>query len=180
VSDRPQYNRRRGWLLVGLAIAVVVIAYLLFSGGDDNERGAEGPTIVTADQLRQIANDADEPIYWAGRRPGTRLEYERTSDGQVHVRYLTGSAQAGDTSQRFLAIGTYPVDNAYDVLQEQAKKQGNVRSDIPRGGIAVITPSRGTNVYLAYPDTDQQVEVFDPDPKAAIELATSGKVVPID
>ena len=49
----------------------------------------------------------------------------------------------------------------------------------PDGGLVVATKGSPSNVYIAYPDSDQQIEVFDPDPARALELATSGAIVPI-
>jgi hypothetical protein len=36
--------------------------------------------------------------------------------------------------------------------------------------------TRPTSVYLAYPESDYQIEVFDPSPTRAVELVTSGQV----
>jgi hypothetical protein len=43
----------------------------------------------------------------------------------------------------------------------------------------VASSSKPQSVYIAFPDKDEQIEVYDPDPKTAFALATSGAVVPI-
>jgi hypothetical protein len=160
------------------AVAVVVIAFLLISGGDDDQ-GAEGPRLVSTDALEEIAEDAEGPIYWAGERPGTLLLYERTEDGLVYVRYLTSEAEAYDPSTSFLTVGTYRVDDAVKRLEEVAGGQNTVRNDLPGGGLVVINTEQPTSAYVAYPDTEEQVEVYAPDPGRAIRVATSGEIVPI-
>jgi hypothetical protein len=177
---RPD-QRTRAAILAVLAVAVAVIAFLLISGGDDNGgEGADAPTIVSADELKEIAEDAERPIYWAGERPGTRLEYERTEDGLIYIRYLTGEAEAGDPSTSFLTIGTYRVGDAAKGLEKVERRPNTVRHDLPSGGLVVVNTEQPTSAYVAYPDAEEQVEVYDPDPKQAIRVATSGEVVPIN
>jgi hypothetical protein len=44
------------------------------------------------------------------------------------------------------------------------------------GGVAFYSPSAPTSVYLAYPGTDVQIEVFDPSADQARVLVESGAV----
>jgi hypothetical protein len=174
-------QQTRVGLLAVLAVAVAVIAFLLISGGDDDEgEGAAAATIVSADELKEIAEDAERPIYWAGERPGTRLEYERTEDGLIYVRYLTDEAGVGDPSTSFLTIGTYRVGDAVEGLEKVERRPNTVRHDLPGGGLVVVNTEHPSSAYVAYPGAEEQVEVYDPDPKEAIRVATSGEVVPIN
>jgi hypothetical protein len=50
---------------------------------------------------------------------------------------------------------------------------------LPGGGLALITPGHPKSVYLAFPRTPVQVEVYDPSPAVARAVALSGRVVPI-
>jgi hypothetical protein len=176
-----KYNPRlRVAILAVLAVAVAVIAFLLLRGGDDDgDQGPEGPTIISVDELEEIAEDAGHPVYWAGERPGTRLEYERTQDGLIYVRYLTGEAEAGASSTPFLTIGTYRIGDAVQGLETVARRPNTVRHDLPGGGLVVINTQQPRSAYVAYPGAEEQVEVYDPDPRRAIRIATSGEVRPI-
>jgi hypothetical protein len=78
-----------------------------------------------------------------------------------------------------LTIGTYPVSNAYEALQGIAKKPGAKTGKTPDGGFVVTNEGTPQSVYVAYPDSDHEIEVYDPDPKTAFSLATSGAIVPI-
>jgi hypothetical protein len=42
--------------------------------------------VVSAARLRALAAAAGRSIYWAGARPGTRLEYTQKTDGTTYVR----------------------------------------------------------------------------------------------
>lgn len=126
-----------------------------------------------------MSSELHQPVYWAGARSGSRLELTRTKDGEIYVRYLTGTAKLGDSRAAFLTVGTYPFADAYQAVKKISKKPGATVEHNPDGGLVVTNPDSPTSVYLAYPDQDFQVEVYDPDPKRALGLATSGAVRPI-
>jgi hypothetical protein len=69
--------------------------------------------------------------------------------------------------------------NAYGVLKALAKKSGEISFEAPNGGLAVYSTSRPTNVYLAYPGSNVQIEVYDPSAEQARSLISSGQVSPV-
>jgi hypothetical protein len=103
----------------------------------------------------------------------------QTADGLVYVRYLPAGAKAGDT-EPFLTVATYPFADAFDKTKAVAEGSGMELIELNGGGIAAAPEdSSGTGVYVAYPDADEQVEVWDPTPGAARELVQSGRIVPV-
>ena len=50
---------------------------------------------------------------------------------------------------------------------------------VPGNGIAVYSNSTPTNVYVAFPGTNEEIEVFDPSPKHARALIASGQIAPV-
>ena len=115
-----------------------------------------------------------DPIYWAGPIAGKPLELQRLPSGNVYIRYLPSGAALGSGS--YLTIGTYPLAHAYAAVQKLAAQSPSLRIKLPRGGLAVVAKDRPTNIYLAYPKSNYQVEVFDPSAAAARSLVLSGKV----
>lgn len=178
MGDLKYTQRARVVAVAVLAVAVAVIGFLLIGGDDD--MGTPAPVVVSADQLESIAEDAEHPIYWAGERPGTKLEYERTEDGLIYIRYLSDDAEAGDPSTSFLTIGTYRTDDAITQLEAIAEGPNTARHSLPGGGLVVVNTEQPTSAYIAFRDGQVQVEVYDPDPATAIRLATSGNIVPLD
>jgi hypothetical protein len=86
----------------------------------------------------------------------------------------------GTSRSGYTIVGTYPVDNAYDVLNGLARKDGESSFPAPRGGFAVFGEATPTNIYLAYPDEKNvQIEVYDPSPKRARSLIDSGRIAPV-
>jgi hypothetical protein len=175
---------RIGAVLAGLVV-LILIGWLLFGGdgGDDGSAESGGETTTEAatasvDELRQIAEENGSPVYWAGEQEDTELEVTEAED-RVYVRYLTGEAEAGDPRADFLTVGSYVFENAAAALRKQAQAPGGVLEAAPGGGVVYYNEDRPQSVYLAYPDTDVEVEVFDPDPARALELVTSGQIVPV-
>ena len=87
--------------------------------------------------------------------------------------------KVGTTKALYTIIGTYPVQNAHGVLEKLAKKSGELSFTAPHNGLGVFSTSRPTNVYVAYPGSNLEIEVFDPSPDRARKLITSGQVKPV-
>lgn len=176
-AQRP---RSRRFLAVGLALGAVVAAGIVVGilavtdAGDPNiEPGV--PAEASDEDLRAVA-EARGTFYWAGPMPGTKRELTTTGSGKVYVRYLSPSASDGDPRPAFLTVGTYPFDRAYHTTRAVAKRRGTSSARAPGGGLAVWNVARPTSVYVAFPGADRLVEVFDPDPRRARDLALSGEV----
>jgi hypothetical protein len=138
-----------------------------------------GPRSVTQAQLRARSASFGSPIYWVGSRPATIYELTRTSAGRIYLRYLPRGARVGSPKASFLSIGTYRVPQAFARVKDVANGPGAVRVALPNHGIAVYSKATPTNVYVAYPGSPFQVEVFDPRPQVALVLVRSGSLVPV-
>jgi hypothetical protein len=172
----------RNAAIVGLLLAgVIVLIFLLTKGDDDNSNpeSTGGAEQTSVESLRQLASSVDHPVYWVGERPGKKYELTIADNGNIFIRYLDEDTQIGSREVTSLTIGTYPVANAYGALQEVSSKPDAKTGETPDGGFVVTSDGNPQSVYIAYPGADTQIEVFDPDPKTAFSLATSGAVVPI-
>jgi hypothetical protein len=173
--------------VMAVAIAVAFIVWLVVRGGDSNSSSvgqtqtvsAIAPVAASPDRLRELSVEVGRPIYWAGPISNTTYELTRTSQDRIFIRYLPRGVPVGTKQADYAIVGTYSVPNAYGVLQSLAKKEGETSFRAPNGGIAVYDTSRSTNVYLAYPGSNVQIEVFDPSAERARALITSGQVVPV-
>ena len=135
---------------------------------------------VSEDDLAALADEVGHPVYWAGPVDGAELEATRTESGQVYVRYLTDGAEVGDETGAFLTVGTYPFPGVQATLEEKADQGGALVNETPDGNLVVTNRNEATSVYIADPDQELQVEVYDPDAARAFELATSGGIVAVD
>ncbi len=173
--------RVRVGAVITVALAVAFVVWLIVRGGDSNTAStttgqAVGPVATSEDELRSLADELGHPLYWAGPIPDRTYELTRTSDNRVFIRYLPKGVPVGIRQAAYTIVGTYPVENAYKVLQTLAKKPDESSFSAPSGGFAVYSTTQPSNVYLAYPGSNLQIEVYDPSPQKARELITSGQV----
>jgi hypothetical protein len=182
--------------VVALALAIAFVVWLLVRGNDNSSPTAKtSPPAATtpakttpapretvkaasAQSLRALAQSSGHPIYWAGPQPNVRYELTQVTDGRIYIRYLPKGVPIRD-KHLYPIVATYPVPNAYKAVRTAAKESGAVTFHTNRGGLAVYNQSAPTNVYLAFPGSKYQVEVFDPNPSRARQLVRSGTVRPI-
>ena len=180
--------------VVALAVAIAFVVWLVVRGNDNSSTTSKTTTptpgkttpapretirAATPQSLRALARAAGHPIYWAGAQPQVKYELTQVTDGRIYIRYLPKDVKIGDRRAAYLIVATYPVPNAYKAVRTAAKESGAVTFHTKRGGLAVYNQSAPTNVYLAYPGSKYQVEVFDPNPSRARQLVRSGTVRPI-
>lgn len=135
--------------------------------------------IVSESDLAGLPAEVGHQVYWAGPRPDTQIEFSRDETGNVHLRYLTDGAEAGDPVQSFLNIGSYPFTGAYEATRKLANGPGVVKV-AQREGIGFYDPKNPYSVIIAWPDQpDLQVEVYDPEKNRALEVVRSGDIVPV-
>ena len=175
---------------IGAVLAIAALAaflvWLLVVRDDSGSGSASqpsaapiAPVAATPDRIRELSVEVGRPIYWLGPEQDQVYELQRTAQDRIYVRYLPASASVGTKQAAYALVGTYPVPNAYAVLKGLAKGSGETSFTAPKGGVAVYSDSRPTNVYLAYPGSDVQIEVYDPSPSRARSLVASGRVVPV-
>jgi len=137
------------------------------------------PKAASPAELRSLSGQLGHPIYWIGEQSGKTYELTRFNDGRVFIRYLPQGVKVGTTRALYTILGPYPVQNAHGVLEKLAKKSGELSFTAPHNGLGVFSTSRPTNVYVAYPGSNLEIEVFDPSPDRARKLITSGQVKPV-
>jgi hypothetical protein len=168
--------------LAMLVAAALVVWLLLDDSGSDDETAAQassyGAEIVSVEALRGLAGEG-ESIYWAGPPAGSELELSRPSGGRTYVRYLIGDAEAGDP-RPFLTVGSYRIVDPVAVLRKQGSRPGGVLATAPDDGTVYFNRQNPKSVYLAYPGEDIEVEVYAPSFQQALQLATSGRIVPVE
>lgn len=181
-------SRPRVALGIAILAAAGILAFLLLRGGDDS--GGDGrepgskvhatgrPEAATLDQLRDLGNAVGHPVYWAGQQPGRQYELTVDPDGKIYVRYLAEGVPVGSRASS-LTIGTYPYIDAFGTLQEAARRSAGLTDRTPNDGLVVSFPTSPNNVYVAFRGSDYEIEVYDPHPGRALELARAGAISPI-
>jgi hypothetical protein len=144
------------------------------------ERTGRGPKPVLASgaDLRKWSSSA-HPIYWAGRRAGTRYEATRGKTF-TFVRYLGRDMSPGARSMELLTVGSFQKADALASLTRLAKRNPAYASvKLRNGGLAVFDRRTRRLVHFSYPGSRTEVQVFDPTPGAARRLIVRGRIRPI-
>lgn len=163
----------------GAALRVITSGELARLGAVASEvAGTVRPRIVDEAGLRAFAATHDSPIWWAGPRPDARYELTSTADGRVYVRYLAAGVEVGSNDPSFLTVGTYPQQDALAVLEQTARRRGDGTFAVAGGGVGTVVEGSPDSVYVAFPGSDVQIELFDPD-GGARALAAGGRLVAI-
>jgi hypothetical protein len=114
-------------------------------------------------------------IYWAGPRSGDTYELTQRPGGRVYLRYLPAGEPIG-SPKMFLTIASYPLANAFAITTQLAAEQDSVKVQVGQGGVAFYRTRLPTNIYVAYPGSDYQIEVFDPSATEAQRLVLTGAI----
>ena len=138
--------------------------------------GRTPATAVTLPRLSAIAASLGHALYWAGAKGRTTYEVSRSPGDRVFIRYLPEGVKVG-SDRPYLTVGTYRMADAYRITRSLALHSGSARVATQDGGVAFYSRTRPTNVYLAYPGSDIQIEVFDPSVGAASRLVASQSIV---
>jgi len=179
-------RRARLGVVIGIVVLIGVILWLTVGRDSSSSSSSSNltgsvvatpikPVALSAQGLATLATTVGQPIYWAGTRQGYLYELERTSNGNVYIRYLPDGVEAGAEGAKYLTVATYPFKGALQALQNVTSGR---HVSIPGGGVVLVSPTYKKSVHLAFPNVDYQVEVYDPTPGQALALATSGNIKP--
>ena len=175
------------FVAIGLAVAGVLLLWLLLSSGDDGSDSDGTATIPASTPTVQLVSESEllgamqgvgYPVYWAGPRVGVKYEVSRPEDGRTFVRYLPEGEEA-ESERPFLTVGSYEKPGALASIKELGQEPGSLLVQVAGGGSAYAKGPDATSAYLAFPGVNTQVEVYDPQAGKALSLVRSGAIVPV-
>jgi hypothetical protein len=132
--------------------------------------------LVPSSALKTASKLLHQPIYWAGPRKGLHYEFWRLTNGNIYLRYLPHGVKAGVQSSKYLIVGTYRLANAYKKLKKFCGRKAVAG---PHGSVYCALPGDPKSVYVAFPNVNYEVEVYDPNPKVSKAIAATGRVTPV-
>jgi hypothetical protein len=170
-------------LLLVLATAVITVALTLivvntFSFGGGSTAGpaftqkTSGQLAMTEAELKEAVRTLGVPVYWSGPQQGSLYSLDSRIDGQIFVRYLPDEESASDTTPRFRVIATYTLEDAVEATKAAGQLENGIGFTNADGAAVYYNRLTPTNVYIAFERSKQQIEIFDPAPGVALELAT--------
>ena len=126
-----------------------------------------GETFLSA--VKQLGVD----VYWAGPVDGAKYTLSSPAEGQVYVRYLPNGDGLTDTKPNYVVIATYTTTNAFSATQAAGNQSNGVTFVNTEGAAVFYNKDTPTNVYVAYPNLNFQVEIFNPIAATALEIAST-------
>lgn len=185
VPDPGRNTIRLSAVLAG-ALLIAFVLWLALNNDDDStpstNPGAQqgGPTTTLSEKgLIELARSLGRRVYWVGPRRDIRYELTTTA-GRTFVRYLPAGAQPGDPRTDFLTVATYPMAEPLAALRRAGREGDTQTIELPRGAMALTSPTTPTSAYYSRPGLRAQIEVYHPTAGEAISLVLAGQVRQVD
>ena len=136
-----------------------------------------GGVALTERQLKIDVKKLNVDVYWSGPQKGSLYTLNAQNLDMIYVRYLPGGRNISNTAPKFRVIATYNVEDAYNQTLLAGKQKSSYSVITTSGRALFFLQSRPTNIYLAKKGDSHQIEIFDPIPKKALELANAEKSI---
>jgi hypothetical protein len=179
--DRERHSR--GFFTV-LIVSVALISGLIAFGlaqqirptlGEQTTLAAKtsGGVCLTEKELKNLVSEQKLTAYWSGPIGGATYSINANQSGQVFIRYIEKGQKCDSQTREYRVIATYSQAGAFESTKAAGNQANGVSLANTDGSIVYFNKESPTNVYLAYPEIEYQIEIFDPDPKKAVTLATT-------
>lgn len=170
--------------IIMMVIAAVISAVMTYgftnSKSDTNSAASEttfsavtsGKVALTESELVAAVKKLGVDVFWAGPVAGAKYTLAVPADGQAYVRYLPNGEGIDDTKPNYVVIATYTASDAFTSTQAAGNTTNGVTFINAEGAAVFYSKDTPTNVYVAYPDLNYQIEVFDPIAATALDIAS--------
>jgi hypothetical protein len=131
-----------------------------------------GKVALTEPELIAAVKQLGVDVYWAGPVKDAKYTLAVPADGQAYVRYLPNGQGIEDTKPNYVVIATYTTTDAFTATQAAGNTTNGVTFVNTEGAAVYYNKDTPTNVYVAYPNLNYQIEVFHPIATTALEIAS--------
>jgi hypothetical protein len=131
-----------------------------------------GKVALTEPELIAAVKQLGVDVYWAGPVKDAKYTLAVPADGQAYVRYLPNGQGIEDTKPNYVVIATYTTTDAFAATQAAGNTSNGVTFINTKGAAVYYNKDTPTNVYVAYPNLNYQIEVFDPIAATALDIAS--------
>jgi hypothetical protein len=131
-----------------------------------------GKVALTENELIDAVKKLGVDVYWAGPVDGAKYTLSAPAEGQVYLRYLPNGEGLTDTKPNYVVIATYTTADAFTATQAAGNQSNGVTFINNQGAAVYYNKDVPTNVYVAYPNLNYQIEVFSPIAATALDIAS--------
>lgn len=173
-------NSKTALLMLGAFIAGSVITFSFTASSNTTSVAPTstfteviaGKVALSESELIDAVKKLGVDVYWAGPVKGAKYTLAVPADGQAYVRYLPNGQGLTDTKPNYVVIATYTTTNAFSATQAAGNQSNGVTFVNVEGAAVYYNKDTPTNVYVAYPNLNYQIEVFDPIAATALDIAS--------
>lgn len=188
LTIEPEKHNKQFFLILIIATALISS---LFTFGVANQLSpglaerttlaaqTSGGVCLSEKELRTLIAENKIVAYWTGPVKDATYSINASTPGQVFVRYIPKGMDCGSTEPKFRVIATYAETDAYNSTLQAGNQAEGVSLSNPDGSVVYFSKNAPNNVYVAYPNLDYQIEIYDPDAKTAVTLATTSNQIQI-
>jgi len=167
-------------LMIASFLVGSVLTYSVTSSPDNAPKASSstfteviaGKVALTESELIDAVKKLGVDVYWAGPVSGAKYTLAVPAEGQAYVRYLPNGDGLTDTQPNYVVIATYTTTDAFRATQAAGNQSNGVTFINPEGAAVYYNKDTPTNVYVAYPNLNYQIEVFNPIAKTALDIAS--------
>ena len=98
------------------------------------------------------------------------------TDGQTYLRYLPDGKGVSDTQPNYRTVGTYESQDAYTATLAAGNEANGVSFTTTDGRVIHYNKASEGNIYMAFKGKPFQIEIFDPNSGAALDIANTNKL----
>ena len=181
-NEKAKISQNSKTILLMIASFLVgsVLTYSVTSSPDNAPKASSstfteviaGKVALTENELIDAVKKLGVDVYWAGPVSGAKYTLAVPAEGQAYVRYLPNGDGLTDTQPNYVVIATYTTTDAFRATQAAGNQSNGVTFINAEGAAVYYNKDTPTNVYVAYPNLNYQIEVFNPIAKTALDIAS--------
>jgi hypothetical protein len=156
---------------VAITVALGAIAFHHHNQSIWRGDAIAGKVALTQNQLESLVAEESITAYWAGPRPGYLYSIDTTSKDRVFLQYIQANKNSSNVVANSRVIATYFTKDGFARTVAAATQPGNTGFRNPNGSVVFYDKNRNTDIYLAFPGREVQIEIFDPLAGQALSLA---------
>ena len=135
-----------------------------------------GGVALTEPELRDVVRQLKRTVFWTGPQKNARYTINALTDGQTYLRYLPDGKGVSDTQPNYRTVGTYESQDAYTATLAAGNEANGVSFTTTDGRVIHYNKASEGNIYMAFKGKPFQIEIFDPNSGAALDIANSNKL----
>ena len=172
-SFSKRFSAKTSIILIVIAAVVIGIVQANQANKESWQTQAlSGSVAMTESQLRNLVKSENLTVYWTGPMTKSLYMLNTKKSGQSILTYLPQKSKSQPVVVNSRVIGTYYSQKAFTESLNIATSDANVSFKNADGNLVFYPKDRKTGVFVAIPNSSYQIEIYDPIPGQAINVAS--------